>query len=97
MAHYSWHNDQLTLHILLQPNASTDEIIGVQDRELKIRIAAAPIEGKANTQLIKFLSKQFGVRKQDINLVRGETSRHKKVSITAPTKLPLPAQITTNR
>ena len=93
MVHFSWRDEQLTLSILTQPKASTDAIVGVQDHQLKVRITAPPIEGKANNHLIKFLSSEFGVRKNAVNLISGETSRHKKVVITAPKKFPAQAGI----
>ncbi|MDU5840251.1 MAG: DUF167 family protein [Haemophilus parainfluenzae] len=51
----------LRLKIILQPKASKDQIVGLHDDELKITISAPPVDGQANTHLLKFLSKAFKV------------------------------------
>ncbi len=48
---------------------------------LHVKIAAAPEKGKANKELIDFLSERLDVRKSSIQIVKGETSRNKVVSI----------------
>ncbi|GAB1262823.1 DUF167 family protein [Aurantivibrio plasticivorans] len=78
----------LTLRCILQPNAAKDEVVGEYNGLLKIRISSPPVDGKANTQLIKFLSKAFGVPKSHVSLLKGHTSRQKTVSIVAPQQLP---------
>ena len=78
----------LRLHILLQPKASKDQILGLHGDELKISITAPPIDGQANAYLVKFLSKLFKVPKCTIILEKGELNRHKQVWIPAPKLLP---------
>ena len=78
----------LRLHILLQPKASKDQILGLHGDELKITITAPPIDGQANAYLVKFLSKLFKVPKSTIILEKGELNRHKQVWIPAPKLLP---------
>ena len=78
----------LRLHILLQPKASKDQILGLHGDELKISITAPPIDGQANAHLLKFLSKLFKVPKSTIILEKGELNRHKQVWIPAPQLLP---------
>ena len=78
----------LRLHILLQPKASKDQILGLHGDELKISITAPPIDGQANAYLVKFLSKLFKVPKSTIILEKGELNRHKQVWIPAPQLLP---------
>lgn len=78
----------LLLNIILQPKAGKDQIIGLYGDELKITITAPPIDGKANTHLLKFLSKQFKVAKTQIELRKGELSRHKQVFIPSPEQIP---------
>ncbi|WP_314722149.1 DUF167 family protein YggU [Haemophilus pittmaniae] len=82
----------LRLHILLQPKASKDQILGLHGDELKISITAPPIDGQANAYLVKFLSKLFKVPKSTIILEKGELNRHKQVWIPAPKLLPLEIQ-----
>lgn len=82
----------LRLHILLQPKASKDQILGLHGDELKISITAPPIDGQANAHLLKFLSKLFKVPKSTIILEKGELNRHKQVWIPAPKLLPTEIQ-----
>ena len=55
---------------------------------MKIRLAAPAIEGRANEALVAFLAGSFGVRRQNVALVRGETARTKTVRILSPTARP---------
>ncbi|MBV0933285.1 DUF167 family protein [Marinobacterium weihaiense] len=87
-AHYRWQGEDLILHCHLQPKASRDEISGRHGDSVKIRIAAPPIEGRANAALVKFLAKTFGVAKRDVSIISGELGREKRVRIHAPAKLP---------
>ena len=55
---------------------------------LKIKVNAAPIEGKANKRLIEFLAKEFGVSRSAVVLESGHTSKSKRLRIKAPAKMP---------
>ena len=70
--------DGFLLNIKILPNASKCEFIK-NDDELKVKITAPPIDGKANKCLIEFLSKSFKVPKSYIKIVKGETSKEKTV------------------
>jgi len=87
-AWYQWQDDDLLLSVRVQPKASRDEIIGPHENALKIRITAPPVDGKANTHLIRFLAKTFGVPKSRVEIVSGETGRLKRLRIQAPRVLP---------
>ncbi|MGY3854256.1 DUF167 family protein YggU [Aeromonas aquatilis] len=83
--------DELVLHLVIQPKASRDQIIGLHGEELKVAITAPPVDGQANSHLIKFLAKQFKVAKVakgQVTIVRGELGRHKTVAIDSPKQLP---------
>ena len=69
----------LTLHV--QPNARQNEILGFEDGILRIKIAAPPIDGKANKELVAFLSKHLGVSKSSITIDHGQTGKSKVISI----------------
>lgn len=69
----------LALHI--QPGAKKTGIAGLHGDALKIRLAAPPVDGKANAALIEFLAKTCGVPRSAVELVSGETSRSKRVRI----------------
>jgi uncharacterized protein (TIGR00251 family) len=77
--HYS--GDTLVLHIRVSPNASKSKIMGFYQDDLKIAVKAPPVDGAANKELIRFLAKYFGVPKSNLNIVRGDTSRSKQISI----------------
>ena len=70
-----------TLTIQAHPNAKRNEVLGFEDGILRLKIAAPPVEGKANKELISFLSKTLGTRKSSITIDRGETSKVKIVTI----------------
>ena len=72
----------------MQPRASRDEILGVHDRALKIRVTAAPVDGKANQQLQQLLAQEFGVPRKAVALVNGATGRRKTFRIVSPARLP---------
>jgi len=93
-AHYQWTDGDLLLVCHLQPKASKSEFSGIHGDALKVRIQAPPVEGKANSELVKFLAKQFGVSKSAVSIISGELNRHKRVRITQPQRLPAEALIT---
>lgn len=94
-SHYRWDGDDLLLRCQLQPKAASDEICGLYGERLKIRITAPPVEGKANAQLIKLLSKAFKTPKGHITIEQGTQGRQKTVRIHAPQRLPEAALIDT--
>ena len=49
--------------VRVQPRAARNEIVGVQDAALKVRLTAPPVEGQANAALVAFLAEQLGVRR----------------------------------
>lgn len=77
---------ELTLHV--QPGAGRTEVASVHGDALKVRLAAPPIEGRANEALLRFLAASFGVTLKQVILVRGATSRSKTVRIVAPVERP---------
>lgn len=85
---YCWEGDDLILRIYVQPRASREEIVGIHDGALKIRITAAPVDGKANQQLQQFLAQAFGVSRKSVTLLSGGTARRKSFRIASPTRLP---------
>lgn len=72
----------LTLHI--QTGAKTTEAVGLQGDALRIKLAATPVEGKANTVLLKFLARHFDVPLCKVLLKQGDKSRHKVIVIYQP-------------
>lgn len=78
----------LILRLYIQPKASRDKIVGLHGDEIKIAITAPPVDGKANSHLSKYLSKQFKVAKGQVVIEKGELGRHKQVRIIQPMVIP---------
>ena len=80
----------LRLHVI--PGARRSEAVGVHgegaEARLRIRLAAPPVDGKANAELRRFLADAFGVPVARVTLVRGEASRQKTVQIASPSRRP---------
>ena len=72
----------LTLHI--QPGAKRTEVVGEHGDALKIRLAAPPVDGKANDALIAFLADARGLPRRDLELRAGMASRRKLVAAPLP-------------
>jgi len=78
---YSTVNDSIRIEIKAIPGSSKNEITGIRDNRLCVRIAAAPEEGKANACLCGFLAKTLGCAKRDVSVIKGEKSRLKTVAV----------------
>ncbi|MDY7219766.1 DUF167 family protein [Denitrificimonas sp. JX-1] len=86
--HVRWDADDLIIFCHLQPGAKRSEFAGLHGERIKIRLNAPPVDGKANNQLIDFLSEAFGVHKRHVQIESGELSRQKRVRIIEPRKIP---------
>ncbi|MBE0503233.1 MAG: DUF167 domain-containing protein [Desulfuromonadales bacterium] len=69
----------VAIHLLVQPRASKNEVIGAQGDELKVRLTSPPVEGAANRLCCEFIAKKLGLAKSAVTLETGETSRHKRL------------------
>ena len=78
---YEMEGDYVLLRIRAVPASSKNVITGVLDGALKIKIKAPAVEGAANKELVKFLSKMFKIPKSDIRFVGGETSKQKRLRL----------------
>jgi uncharacterized protein (TIGR00251 family) len=65
----------------VQPDASRNEVVGFTGEVLRVRIAAPPVRGKANKELIAFLSQILGVSKGALTIIQGHTSKNKVIAI----------------
>jgi len=82
----SWYQtggDGVTIHVHAQPGAKRTEVAGVYGDSLKLRLASPPVDGKANECLIEFLARRLGVKRSQISITRGTSSRHKTVFVDA--------------
>jgi hypothetical protein len=73
---YEVKGGKIYLYVKAQPNSSKNKIAGLYGDMLKINIKAPPVEGAANKELIKFLSKEFKIPKSEIE-IKGESSKRK--------------------
>lgn len=84
---YQWDGSDLLLALHVQPGAKTDRVDGLHGDRLKVRISAAPADGRANLQLAGFLAGLFEVPLRQVTLLSGQSSRSKRVRIVRPGKL----------
>ncbi len=70
----------LLLHV--QPRAARTEVVGRHGDAVKIRLHAAPVDGAANEELLRFLAGRLGVARSALRLVAGESGRRKRVAVT---------------
>ena len=70
---------RLTLHV--QPRARRTEVAGLHGAAIKVRIAAPPVDGAANDELVRFLAERFGVPRRAVRLVAGAGALRKVVEV----------------
>ena len=85
---YAWDGDILVLNILGTPSAKKDIIGKPKGNQLKISVTANPVGGRATDYMVKWLAKEFGVNKSNIEVVFGRMNVNKQLRIKAPTKFP---------
>jgi len=71
---------RISLHVY--PNAPRNEIVGFSDGVLRVKVAAPPVKGQANRELVAFLSQILGVGKSSLAIIRGHTSRNKLIAVS---------------
>ncbi|XP_063433285.1 UPF0235 protein C15orf40 homolog [Mytilus trossulus] len=67
----------VSIKILAKPGAKHNSITGFEDDGIGVQISAPPVDGEANTELVKYMAKVLGIRKSDISLDKGSRSRNK--------------------
>ena len=85
--------DQARIVVQVQPNARQNEVLRFRDGVLHVRVAAPPIDGKANQELLKFLSHILGISKSKLIIEKGLTSKRKGIGIDRATKNQVMAQL----
>jgi len=71
----------VTIKVKVQPRAPRTEIVGEHAGTLKLRVAAPPVDGRANEECRRFLAKLFRVSATSVEIISGETSRDKVIRI----------------
>lgn len=72
------------LDVSAVPGAKRTEVVGLHDGALRLRLAAPPVDGKANDEIVAWLAKSLGLARRDVHLLRGPASRRKQIQIDAP-------------
>lgn len=73
--------DGVVLSILAAPRSGRDEVAGVREGSLRVRLAAPPVDGAANEALVAFIARTLGVPRSRVELARGATSRRKALLV----------------
>lgn len=81
MINYSEKNGSLTFTVRVVPRASRSEIVGEHDGALRVRIAAPPVDGAANEELVRLLSDAFNVPRSAIAIIAGHSSKSKTLRV----------------
>ncbi len=79
---YRINGDIITLTLHVQPGARRSEVTGLHGEALKLKLAAPPVEGRANDALLKYIAGLFDVPIRQVELRQGAQSRHKVVAIS---------------
>jgi hypothetical protein len=77
---------RIVLELHVQPGAKRTEMAGKHGGRIKVRLAAPPVDGKANEALVEFLAEHYGVPRRSVTIESGLHSRQKKVTIWNPTR-----------
>jgi uncharacterized protein (TIGR00251 family) len=72
---------RVVLSVHVQPGARRTEVVGRHGDALKVRIAAPPIDGRANDAVLALVSEEFGLARRDVELVSGPSSRRKRIRL----------------
>ncbi|MGH7391872.1 MAG: DUF167 domain-containing protein [Candidatus Rokuibacteriota bacterium] len=78
-------SDGARVAVRVQPRASRDEVLGWRDGVLRVRVTAPPVEGAANGAVVALVAGALGVKPSAVRLIRGQTGRHKLVSVAGLT------------
>jgi uncharacterized protein (TIGR00251 family) len=76
----------VTISLRVQPNAARNEVVGFADDILRVRVAAPPVKGKANRELVDFLSHVLRVNKSRVTILRGQATRNKIIAVAGLTR-----------
>jgi uncharacterized protein len=76
--------EELVIDVKVTPKASRDEIAGMRDGMLLVRVTAPPVDDAANRAVVKLIAKRAGVARGRVRIVRGQKARRKVVAIDGP-------------
>jgi len=78
-------DDALLFELSVVPGAKCTEPVGLHDGALRVRLAAPPVEGRANDALVAWIAEQLGLPRRDVQLKRGASSRRKQLLLRSTT------------
>jgi uncharacterized protein (TIGR00251 family) len=81
MIDYLEKDGSISFKVQVVPRASRSEIVGEHNGALRVRIAAPPVDGAANEELIRTLARTLRVAKRAVQIAAGETSKLKQVRV----------------
>jgi uncharacterized protein (TIGR00251 family) len=71
---------RISLHVY--PNAPRNQVVGFEGGVLRVKVAAPPLKGQANRELVAFLSQLLGVSRGSLAILKGHTSRDKLIAVS---------------
>jgi len=72
----------ILLKVKVEPRSSRPGVIGLYGDSLKVKLTSPPVEGKANNEIISVLSKVLGIKKKQIEIISGRSSKNKIIRLT---------------
>ena len=82
MINYSEKDGILSFRVRVVPRASRSEIVGEHNGDLRVRIAAPPVDGAANEELVRLLARKLGVPRRAITITGGHNAKLKQLRVT---------------
>lgn len=71
----------VSISVRVYPNAARNEVVGFDGGVFRVKVAAPPVQGKANRELVAFLGEVLGISKNRVSITRGHTTRNKLIAI----------------
>jgi len=78
---HSVKDGKIVFKVQVVPRSSRSEVVGAHNGSLKVRVAAPPVDGSANDELIRVIAKTFKVSRSAVTIVSGQSSRLKQIRI----------------
>lgn len=76
------HANGVRILLFVVPRASKTSVEGVHDDRLRVRVAAPPVDGEANKEIVRFFANLFDVAKSDVSIEQGSTGRRKTLEVS---------------
>jgi uncharacterized protein (TIGR00251 family) len=78
-------SEKILIHIRVQPRSSRNQVAGLYQNALKIRLTAPPVDNAANKACLKFLARELGIAKSRLSIAAGASSRNKTILVSPET------------